>query len=295
MIWGSDECAGADVIVVTCIIEDLLKDTVCICRILESETGMSPVPGVYRQGIYSFGGDKLVLCLIEKVASRVVLELGARLDGAGAWHTNQLGEMQAYAKTKKAVSSAQLTNGIIPKIAMVRDPATRLLSGYISKIETKGWVSASSYTPNSPNETTSFEQFIGVLEGNPDMMKVNRHFRPQHLFCGFKHNVKYDCVIKYEDRTNGWKSCLIKLGMWDEFGASGWGPNNTEAIFDVQENYLNIGTPKVVTVTVFPSLLQKYYTPELLQRVYNLFKQDYEVFEYKLPLLEQRTSDVIRS
>ena len=65
------------------------------------------------------------------------------------------------------------------------------------------------------------------------------------------------------------KELLKRIGAWEEFGASGWGENNNQSVFDSSSE------SAVTHVTGAKWRMWKYYTPELENIVENFYATDY--------------------
>jgi len=151
------------------------------------------------------------------------------------------------------------------RFTVVRDPASRLLSGYIEKIG-QGLkqsapiveaIRASTGRTVEPDQIT-LDQFLDVI-GAQESRDQDPHWRRQadHLGLGL---VDYDAIIHLEDLD----------GSWDTIGA-------LTSMDDLQEQfYCRYSTGA-------RNLMGDYYTPELLERVAQIYARDYPALGYPLP------------
>jgi hypothetical protein len=161
---------------------------------------------------------------------------------------------------------AVLTSPDYRRFTVVREPASRLLAGYIEKIgqglkQSGPIVAALAETRGfeiSPADIT-LDQFLDVISGQ-DSRDQDPHWRRQcdHLGLGI---VPYDAVIHLEELDASWAR-IGKLtstpGLQEQFFCR----NSTGA----------------------RSLMAAYYTPELLERVAATYARDYAELGYPLPV-----------
>jgi len=152
------------------------------------------------------------------------------------------------------------------RFTVVRDPASRVLSGYIEKIgqglkQSQPIVEALEERTGQPvrAEDVSLEQFLDVV-GAQDSRDQDPHWRRQadHLGLGL---VPYDAVIHLEDLDASWG----RIG-------------ELTGIPDLQEEYFCRNS------TGARSRMDEYYTPDLLARVAEIYARDYVELDYPLPV-----------
>jgi hypothetical protein len=80
------------------------------------------------------------------------------------------------------------------------------------------------------------------------------------------------------------KRLLERIGAWEEFGSTGWGPP-TGRIFE-GESMIPHATSTGAEDSW--SRLSKYYTPELESLVEEIYKEDYELELYNLTMRKIR-------
>ena len=159
-----------------------------------------------------------------------------------------------------------LTGPAYRRFTVVRDPASRVLSGYIEKIgqglkQSQPIVEALEERTGHPvrAEDVSLEQFLDVV-GAQDSRDQDPHWRRQadHLGLGL---VPYDAVIHLEDLDASWG----RIG-------------ELTGIPDLQEEYFCRNS------TGARSRMDDYYTSDLLARVAEIYARDYVELDYPLPV-----------
>ena len=152
------------------------------------------------------------------------------------------------------------------RFTVVRDPASRVLSGYIEKIgqglkQSQPIVEALEERTGQPvrAEDVSLEQFLDVV-GAQDSRDQDPHWRRQadHLGLGL---VPYDAVIHLEDLDASWG----RIG-------------ELTGIPDLQEEYFCRNS------TGARNRMDDYFTPDLLARVAEIYARDYVELDYPLPV-----------
>ncbi len=151
------------------------------------------------------------------------------------------------------------------RFSVVRDPASRLLSGYLEKIR-QGLqqsgpimaVLAERGTPVERAEDITFAQFVDAVASLPSR-KQDPHWRRQadHLGIGI---IDYDAVVHLEELDASWDRIASLVGVADLHGQF-FCRNSTRA----------------------GSRVGEYYTPELLARVAEAYARDYAAFGYPQP------------
>ena len=111
------------------------------------------------------------------------------------------------------------------RIIFLRDPATRLLSAYLDKFVNHPAKKVTIY--GGMNRNMTFEEMVGYLakHSSPgELRQQNEHWRPQVDVCVLnKFMPLYDFVGSYESLSNHSRLVLQELGLWEEYGANGWG------------------------------------------------------------------------
>lgn len=145
-------------------------------------------------------------------------------------------------------------------ISFVRNPYTRLLSGYRDKIRKPHYrreLLALMGMPVDAEYTPSFDDFVRVVSAQTDYA-MNPHWRPQtsQILYGL---IGYAFVGRFEDYDNEFVRLFRLLGL------------NDDAV-PVCRN-LNWNQDQAVSLDTF-------YTPELKQRVYQRYQADFELLGY---------------
>ena len=149
------------------------------------------------------------------------------------------------------------------RFSVVRDPASRLLSGYLEKIrqglKQSGPILtalAEADTPVERAEDVTFEQFVDVVSAMPSRTQ-DPHWRRQadHLGIGI---VDYDAIIHLEELDASWPRIARLVG-----------------VDDLQEEFFCRYSTKAGT------RVDEYYTPELRAKVADAYADDYRAFGYR--------------
>ncbi len=156
-----------------------------------------------------------------------------------------------------------LTSRRYRRFAVVRDPASRLLSAYLEKIR-QGLPQAipvfealGAQAPREPSDIT-LAQFITVV-GRQTSREQDPHWRRQYDQLGLPF-IDYDAVIHLENLDASWQRIAELIGVPDlreEFYCR----NSTGASTRIDEHY----------------------DPELLGAVAQIYSADYEAFGYPVP------------
>ena len=151
------------------------------------------------------------------------------------------------------------------RFTVVREPASRLLSGYIEKIgqglkQSEPIVEALEERTGQPvrPEDVTLEQFLDIVAGQ-ESRDQDPHWRRQadHLGLGV---VPYDAVIHLEDLDASW----ARIG-------------DLTSTPDLQEQFFCRNSTGART------RMGEYYTPELLARVTEAYARDYAELGYSRP------------
>jgi hypothetical protein len=195
------------------------------------------------------------------------------------------------------------------KAIFIRNPAERLLSAYLDKVQThEGQL-------NPPfGYNISFPEFINILSVKEIRHGVNEthgamtgltwysdpHWRPQAWSCGLSENItKFDYIGSLDQAAFHSKALLQQVGLWDTFGKH----------YRVTERGKQKGYHAAVTYPPEPlkpgeaaagfqqqvaddrqsgitnrhsqsswNKINEYYTPELLKKVKTLYWMDYALW-----------------
>ena len=151
------------------------------------------------------------------------------------------------------------------RFTVVREPAARLLSGYLEKIR-QGLKQAEPIRAQlleqgkdpGPAEDISFQDFISVVAAMPSR-EQDPHWRRQvdHLGLGI---IDYDAVIHLEDLDASWRKIADLVG-----------------VPDLQDQFYCRNS------TGASSKINDWYTPDLLAEVGQAYAEDYRKLNYRAP------------
>lgn len=102
---------------------------------------------------------------------------------------------------------------------------------------------------------------------------LNHHIKPQIEFCGLR-STRFDFVGKLERMGLDFVNFTESIGIWDKFGKSGWGDSHKDPFID---SYAYRYKPYHSEDKIW-----KYYTKDMLKKVYAFYKEDAERFGYSL-------------
>ncbi|GMH39799.1 hypothetical protein BSKO_07697 [Bryopsis sp. KO-2023] len=218
---------------------------------------------------------KLALCPIPKCGTTRLRMLLRRMTNQPNWDSFDGGVihlrsgLEVVHEKEKLLELFQDPSWI--KVAFVRHPAARLLSGYLNKIVYSKW-----YSMIDPKQKTepSLQQVIDSLAevSKSDRLKhLDEHVRPLQFFCGFK-DVRYDFLGKTPSMGDDLKDLLSSLGLWETYGASGWGKNKSMSILEA-------------SVYKAPnhsgSKVDEMLSDKMLEQLFSIFHRDYELLDFK--------------
>jgi len=227
---------------------------------------------------------RAVFCPMPKAANSNWKYVLRKLEGLGDYDdltrshnpmTSGLRYLSDYsARDIDAIVKGDVSRGVQPffKFVFVRDPYTRLLSGYLDKFVLKN-TSSSEYrlflsqvtslrkfqTRDLTNEPRlSFRSFVDELM-KQDVVRMNTHWMPQTLVCGLGY-FPYDFVGSFEHLSIDASAVLAHLGHADE-------PFPTQR---------DIGFPPSGT----SAMVNELYTRELMLKARLLYDQDFLLLGY---------------
>ena len=153
------------------------------------------------------------------------------------------------------------------RFTVVREPASRLLSGYLEKIQqglkqSEPIRAALIEQGRDPGraEDISFADFISVVAATPSR-EQDPHWRRQADHLGLS-IIDYDAIIHLEELDASWPRIASLVG-----------------VSDLQEEFYCRNS------TGASSKVSDWYTPELLGHVAQAYAVDYRAFDYSLPAL----------
>jgi len=224
------------------------------------------------------------LCFIPKSGSTMTVVLLRRMMhyknwnqvGTGINHGPSSGIHKLNHEKNETLIQAISEDLSFVKGTIVRNPITRLLSGYLDKIfQKKQYYRVPGLMRRfSKKKPPTFSEFVNVLIKNehPEANHVDGHFRMQSSFCNMR-NDRVDFIGKQDHLLEEIKEFGESLGFWEEYGASGFGENGMHAFGEksYQSRTHDSG-----------SLIWDFYTEELMHKVYEYYKEDFDRFGFSL-------------
>jgi chondroitin 4-sulfotransferase 11 len=141
--------------------------------------------------------------------------------------------------------------------AVVRNPYDRFVSAYeyLRGISEDGW-------------NPSFEDVVNDFYSRGTYFYTSEeqvHWWPQHVFVGIKNIILVDKILRYENVNSEWSEIATKIinGLPESYSK----PTLTLP----HENTSHLRNKKDY---------KKYYTKDLAQKIYELYKKDFEMFGY---------------
>jgi len=195
------------------------------------------------------------------------------------------------------------------RFMIVRNPYARILSGFLDKCISNPW--GNVRCPGMPYSRTAedFARFVEVLYDDymVKQVHVNTHFTPLVDHCGLPKGFKYHFYLKSEEIDVWYPGFVSYVGL-ESSVKSGWG--YTDATPDCfhplggmtckqtdlairhrraspagakDEDQLPSFTMHAVDKhsTGADKLLEMFYTKEVAERVYQLYKADFKEFGYE--------------
>jgi len=180
-------------------------------------------------------------------------------------HVNVLGTpfVEPFQLTEQQF--AEILGGPVFGFAFVRNPYTRLLSGFLDKVrrgnpESQEIVEALG--GGKRPEDISFEEFISAIESLSQSHRIlDKHWRPQsQQMCVSV--IDYDFIGKIELLDADFRRLKIHLGIDLPYDGAVSGRHSTGS----------------------KNKIESYYDQKNQERVYRLYEQDFEIFKYKKQL-----------
>jgi hypothetical protein len=164
-----------------------------------------------------------------------------------------------------------LTQPDVTRAVFVRNPWTRILSAYRSKLEgkrpsdvaddlRKRWLLHVLTSVRNDGKPISFAEFIAFLEAT-QRKRMNSHWRPQSLLAGIG-VIRYNFIGRFEQLEQDIETLnrRCKLPSFYRGGAA------------------------FVTHSSERDTLERYFTPELIQRVGRIYADDIRRLGYSCPI-----------
>jgi hypothetical protein len=220
---------------------------------------------------------KLVFFAVPKNACEEFKKLFRRIEGYADWNTSWNHPPQLYHPEKPFTTlphdpgrngltylsnlEVDEANAIIndrawTKAIFLRDPLIRFLSAYIDKIV--------RHNDDPSTFGLTFKGFVGRVESG----HKNVHWGAQcDLIDCAKWLPAMDFMGSFENLANDTEALLRRLGAWEEYGMTGWGPDGTSAMFRGPKNDVHAANTDAIT--------RNYYNERnVIERVKQLMEKD---------------------
>ena len=221
--------------------------------------------------------SRFIFFTIPKVACTSWIQLFLRLEGYKDWANDPHHRAGRPFLSDLSCESIEchFNDTSWTKAVFFRDPAERLLSAYLDKIVNGSYITRRQF--NAGAGEISFRQFVEIVTnentaaGDPRGLHENTdpHWKPQHLISNIEKFLP--CTNFVGDFANLQKDSLAlleRVGIWNEFGASGWGSSEDGQMFEK-----NIAVNK----TGAAARLKDFYTDEMLVSVKKAYAKDYDL------------------
>ncbi|MGF1465711.1 MAG: sulfotransferase family 2 domain-containing protein [Sandaracinaceae bacterium] len=246
------------------------------------------VPWPYRRYL-ALPDRKLVYAQIPKVASGnlkrwMLLEAGIPED---AWELDPLHGIHPFAdRTLRVADRSVCFDPSYRKVAFVRSPYRRLVSGFVDKLVVP-YTGPAERTDNTPGRPilswlrvwrrrrpldVTFNDFLGFVCGAPDVA-LDEHWLPQVRFLA---DVRFDLLPKIERFAEGLEAMQALVGAQTSFTVKKARRPYDDA-FDGYAGDLPIGE---LTQRDAAPRWTTFYTEETARRVYRRYRDDFERLGY---------------
>jgi len=224
---------------------------------------------------------KLIFFTIPKVGCTVWKQLFRRMMGYDNWkdqneelglphdpRTNGLKYLHNYSleRASEIMSDPSWTRAL-----MVRDPKMRFLSAFLDKAMRNDH---KHIIDRCCPDKSCVDAAIATLEGFLDLCHRcdDGHWESQHRRVENKYWPYIDHVGHVETAAVDARRLLEKIGAWDKYGASGWGPHGNQSIFESKEGLGGAGEH----ANWAEWQVWTWYTPQTEAKVESFYQSDYE-------------------
>ena len=240
-----------------------------------------PNDGFYRYRYYSpiiSETFKLMLVPIPKVACTQWLQLFRRMAGQDNWqervgglpYTPDINGLTYLSDYNLTEATNILQSPEWTRFVFVRDPKERFLSAYLDKVVNSQMVvlgSCCRHTRDCVTNETTFREFYELTQTcKNEHWDVQSERLPSRIwntinFVGHMENLEQDA-----------RRLLTQVGVWNEYGSSGWGKDGRQAIFATGESS---GSAQI-HATRAQERMRHYYTPEIERGIEQRYREDYQ-------------------
>ena len=258
---------------------------------------------------------KLLFCGIPKVGITQWLRFSRFVFGAGDYQSiphykRDITPFQ-FDKLSRLRQEEVMSDPSWTKAIFLRDPAERLLSAYLNKVEKPrfGELQVDLPTTNMSFRVTVFHNWVQSLETTPiaecqgrkgPSWCWNPHWRPQVYSCGIRETLpSFDFVGSLSQAANHTKTLLELVNLWKDYGAKYMvslkatptknsnscrvlPPNPNDD--DGSDTVLTVGFQQNIKAKNdrhtrdSKSKIDEFFTSEIWEIVKRLYKQDYELW-----------------
>ena len=233
---------------------------------------------------------KLVLFTLPKVGCTELIKLMRRMAGSPDWadYPHDAEDRQFFSELGLEEANRILEDRSWTKAVVLRDPAERLLSAYLDKFMHPPGSYLDDLFRDGGHQMPFAEFLRYVLSDNTDPLRpvglhagTDPHWRPQALVGGLAWvEPVLDHVGRF-DSIGAWTRHLLEdIGAWREYGANGWGPDGSAAIFETNTHW---------AITRAGERIGEFYDADVLEQVYDAYASDIE-FAARLGLELRRHS-----
>lgn len=190
--------------------------------------------------VYTTQNTSVLLCLNAKAGSTAWLHLLSRAKGLKAWNSSEIHKAMTSLPDRSKSPDVVLNDPHVLRIAMVRNPYSRLLSGYLDKIlphpHEKYWGSAFTLPGLSYRRRHNFSDFVQLLThhipanasgerheactpvaSSYGSCQMIRHFALQSNNCKLpndgQHHAAYDLALPIEEMAVWYEPLARLLGL----------------------------------------------------------------------------------
>ena len=236
---------------------------------------------------------KLIFFWVTKSGCTTFKHLFRRMMGYSDWKTNAnvhypktngLRYLNDYSLQE---ATAMMNSPEFTRALVVRDPKERFLSAYLDKAAARNGtfvvLACCHKTKDCRNQTQSLSGFLKLTESCH-----NPHWRPQGYRLG-RNSRKFVPTLDFIGHmgptiATDVKVLLERIGAWEDYGKSGWGPYGNESIFASRNDSSASHATSKSAKDSWNHLLPKYFTPEVEAAVEERYDVDYNTPEFELPL-----------
>lgn len=224
-----------------------------------------------------------IYCPINKVACSTLkswfLETTGHEYGSGSWPER----IHPYLSERSMKDMGDLNKGYF-KFVFVRNPWSRLASGYVQKFLGRWNVEESPSRPiveaiyktrgqlPDHEKSITFREFVDYVVAQ-EPMHLDEHWRPQHLFLG---GLSFDFVGRLEYLQADFDFIVDKLGIPQRRLLT---INRTDYCETIMDCVADWPGHKLRQLPNYPHYRQ-FYTDDLVRKVAEKYHQDIAMFEY---------------